>query len=129
MDASREKRADGTPSREARVLSKAVARAADILGLPNRVLARVLGISDSSVTRLKAGAYFLEPGAKPFELGQLFVRLFRGLDAVVGGDDEAARSWLRAENTALRGRPVALIQRVAGLMNTVLYVDSRRARL
>lgn len=114
---------------ESRVLSKAVVRAADRLGIPNNVLARVLGLSQASVSRLKNGQYLLPPETKAFELAAHFVRLFRGLDAIVGGDDQAARSWLGADNLALRGRPIELIQNVAGLVNAVAYVDSRRARV
>lgn len=114
---------------ESRVLSKAVARAADRLRISNNVLARVLGLSQASVSRLKSGQYLLPPDSKAFELAAHFVRLFRGLDAIVGGDDEAARSWLGADNLALRGQPIDLIQSVAGLVNVVAYVDSRRARV
>jgi hypothetical protein len=117
------------PQREERVLSKAAVRAAEHLGISNALLGTILGISDASVSRLKAGNYLLPRGSKHFELAQLFVRLFRGLDAIMGGDDKASRSWLRSENLALRGRPIDLIQTVTGLTNTVAYVDSRRARL
>jgi len=114
---------------ESRVLSKAVCRAAEHMGVANNALARVLGLSQASVSRLKNGQYLLPPETKAFELAAHFVRLFRGLDAIMGGDDEAARAWLYAENTALRGRPIDLIQSVAGLVNVVAYVDSRRARV
>ena len=117
------------PSRRAEILGKAAVRAADHLGLPNTVLARVLGLSEATVSRLKHGRYVLPQDGKAFELAQLFVRLFRGLDAIMGGDDEASRSWLRSDNLALRGRPIDLIQSVQGLTGTLAYVDSRRARL
>lgn len=116
-------------NREAQVLSKAAGRAADELGLPNTVLAAILGLSDASVSRLKQGTFTLPSGSKAFELAVLFVRLFRGLYAITGGDAESARSWLRAENLVLRARPVDLIQTVTGLAHTVAYVDSRRARV
>ena len=64
---------------------------------------------------------------KAFELGMMFVRLFRSLDAIVGGDDEAARGWMERENTALRGVPRDLIQSLTGLVNVVGYLDARRA--
>jgi uncharacterized protein (DUF2384 family) len=118
-----------SPDKRALVLSKATARAADNLGLSNTVLARVLGLSDSTISRLKTGAYVLEPESKAYELAQLFVRLFRGLSAITGGDDEAARSWLRGPNTALRARPIDRIVAIPGLFETVAYVDSRRARV
>lgn len=121
--------AAASPEKRALVLSKATVRAADHLGLSNTVLARVLGLSDSTISRLKTGAYVLEPESKAYELAQLFVRLFRGLSAITGGDDEAARSWLRGPNTALRARPIDRIIGIPGLFETVAYVDSRRARV
>ncbi|HEX3864777.1 MAG TPA: antitoxin Xre/MbcA/ParS toxin-binding domain-containing protein [Stellaceae bacterium] len=114
---------------EAVVLSKAVTRAADFLEVPNAVLARVLGLSPASISRLKNGTFTLSPGTKPFELAQLFVRLFRSLDAITGSDDNASRSWLRARNLALNGQPIDLMQTVTGLTSVLGYVDSRRAPL
>jgi uncharacterized protein (DUF2384 family) len=114
---------------EAQVISKAAARAASQLEIPNTVLAKILGISEASASRLKTGAFVTESQTKPFELAVLFVRLFRGLDAIVGGDANSARSWLKAENIALGNRPISLIQTVQGLMQVVQYVDARRARV
>ena len=89
----------------------------------------MLSEEDATISRLKSGAYVLETGSKAYELAQLFVRLFRGLSAITGGDDEAARSWLRGPNMALRARPIDRIVAIAGLFETVAYVDSRRARV
>jgi hypothetical protein len=114
---------------EAKVVSKATARAAKLMDIPNSTLARVLGLSDASLSRLKAGSFLIGRDSKAFELAVLFLRLFRGLDAITGGDADAVRSWLKTENTALRGQPIALIQTVPGLMQAVQYVDARRARL
>jgi uncharacterized protein (DUF2384 family) len=117
-----------TETQREQVLAKALGRAADHLGLTNAVLAKVVGISEPSVSRLKRGAFVLTDGSKPFELAQLLLRLFRGLDAITGGDDLAARSWLRGANTALAGRrPLDLIQTVPGLVDAAAYVDARRA--
>ena len=57
----------------------------------------------------------------------LFVRLYRSLDAIVGGDDACAGGWLRADNAALGKKPIDAIQTVHGLAETVAYLDSRRA--
>jgi hypothetical protein len=115
------------PVEDGAVVSRAALRAAARLGLPNRVLARVLGLSEASVSRMGTGAFVLKPGDKPFDLALLFVRLFRSLDAITGGDEQTARAWLRAENAALGGVPAALIESVPGLVNAVAYLDARRA--
>ena len=100
-----------------------------LLGVRGAGLGRVLGLSDATVSRLKAGEFELDPGSKAFEIAVLFVRLFRGLDAIVGGDVQAARSWMTTENTVLGGTPAAMIATISGLVQAVQYVDARRARV
>ncbi len=119
--------AEANPDKEGAVVTKAVLRAAERLGVSNKVLAAVIGVSEATVSRMGAGAYTLTAGDKPFDLALLFVRLFRALDAIVDGDDRVAQAWLRNENVALGGRPLTLIQSIPGLVNAVSYLDTRRA--
>lgn len=112
---------------EGAVVTKAALRAASLLGLSNKVLARIVGLSEASVSRMGTGTYALMPGEKPFELALLFVRFYRALDAIVHGDDEVARAWLSNPNAALGGTPLTLIQSVSGLVHAVAYLDARRA--
>ncbi len=111
------------------ILTKAALRAADRLGVSARVLAGVLGVSEPSVSRMKKGTYVLEEGAKSFELAAVFVRLFRALDAITGGDERVARAWMAADNLTLGGRPADRIVTIAGLMDVTAYLDARRARV
>ncbi len=112
---------------EGAVVSKAALRAAALLGISNKALSRIVGLSEASVSRMSAGTYTLTPGEKPFELAVLFVRFYRALDAIVHGDDEVAREWLGNPNAALGGIPLLLIQSVPGLVHAVAYLDARRA--
>jgi len=109
------------------VLTKATLRAATQLGLTNKLLATVIGVSEATVSRMRSGDYTLQRGQKSFELAVLFVRLYRSLDAIVSGDDAVAGSWLKNRNTVLDAEPLALIQTVPGLMNVIQYLDARRA--
>lgn len=111
------------------VVTKAVVRAAEALGVTARVLAEVIGVSEATVSRMRSGQHALEAGSKPFELAVLFVRLFRGLDAIVGGDAAAARAWMAAPNTALEAVPLERIRTVTGLVDVIAYLDARRARV
>lgn len=111
------------------VLGKAVLSAAERLGLTARAMARVIGVSEPTLSRMKHGSLALEDGSKPFELAALFVRLFRSLDAVTGGDERVARAWMQAENLALGGVPAQKITSVQGLCDVVAYLDARRAPL
>lgn len=115
------------PVSDAAVVTKAALGAAGRLGLSNRVLSRVLGVSEASVSRMGSGTFLLTPADKSFELALMFVRLFRSLDAIVGGDDDATRVWMTSENTALGGVPRELIQTLPGLVNVLGYLDARRA--
>lgn len=109
----------------ASVLSKAVARAAEQLYVSRALLARVLGVSPATVTRLYSGDYVLDQGRKEWEFALLFVRAFRALDSIVG-NESSARAWLNSENRALNGRPVDLIRSTEGLVRVVQYLDASR---
>lgn len=113
----------------ARILTMAVVRAAEKLGITGRDLATILGVSEPTISRMRKDEFRLEEGTKPFELGALFVRLFRSLDAITGGDSKVAHAWLRNENRALGGRPLDQIKTIAGLTHGLAYLDSRRAPL
>lgn len=112
-----------------RVLSEAVGRIAGFWQLSNARLGAILGLSGPTVSRLRGGSYRLEPGSKPFELAQHLLRLFRSLDAWLGQDDGAARSWLQTPNLDLGAAPLELIATVRGLLRTSDYVDGLRARI
>jgi hypothetical protein len=110
------------------VLARAVLAAAERLRLRNRHLAAVIGTSEASVSRLQGGRG-LDPATKEGELALLFLRLFRSLDALVGGDDAKARAWMHADNTHVRGVPAERIRTVEGLVDVVQYLDAMRGRL
>lgn len=109
----------------AAVLSKAVTRAAERLCISRAALAKILGVSAATVTRLYAGNYQLEQSRKEWEFGLLFVRAFRSLDSIVG-EENTARQWLRSENRALNARPIDLIGNAEGLVRVVHYLDASR---
>lgn len=118
---------NANPAIRSAVLTKAVLRAAGILGISNSKLARILGLSPSTITRLVTGTYVLVEGKKEWEFAALLVRMFRSLDAISGGNEEIAAQWMRSENKALAGRkPVELVENVEGLVRVVTYLDSIR---
>ena len=111
-----------------KVLTKAVVRAARALELSQSRVAATLGVSDPTASRMFAAKYLLDPGRKEWELGALFVRLFRSLDSIVASD-EKARAWLAGENRALGARPVDLLARAEGMVRVLHYLDSARGRI
>lgn len=111
------------------VLTSAIAKIGDYWGLSNAKLGAVLGLSAATVSRLRSGQARLDPASKSFEAGQYLLRLFRSLDALMGSDDGAAKSWLAARNLDLEARPLELIDSFKGLMTVCDYVDAHRARV
>jgi transcriptional regulator with XRE-family HTH domain len=109
------------------VLTKAALRAAERLGISGRQLAEIVGVSEATISRWKRNEAALEAGSKPFQLAALFVRAFRSLDAITGGDESVARIWMTAPNTALAARPIERMVTVQGLVDVTTYLDGRRA--
>jgi transcriptional regulator with XRE-family HTH domain len=107
------------------VLTKAVTRAAERLGISRTELASILGVSPATISRLFGGAYLLDAKRKEWEFALLFVRMFRSLNAIVG-DENTARKWLNSENLGLNGRPLELIRQTEGLVRVVHYLDASR---
>src|SRR6185295_12532351 len=116
-----------SPPEDGQTVTKAILRAADRLGISNKIVGSILGLSEASVSRMGSGGYALRPGEKSFELSVLFVRLYRSLDAMTGGDDAVARAWLRNENASFGDTPLTLVQSIQGLVNVIAYLDARRA--
>ena len=87
-----------------RVLTQAVVRAAGLLGLKGKGLAGVLGVSEASVSRLGRGRR-IEAESKEGELAVLLVRIYRSLDALVGGDAEAGTRVAARPQPPPRGHP------------------------
>lgn len=110
------------------MLGKAVMNAAARLGLRQREIAAILGMSEASVSRLARGRS-IDPSSKEGELALLFVRLYRSLDTLVGGDDGRARAWLTTPNDHLSGVPAERLTSVQGLVDVVQYLDAMRGRL
>lgn len=109
------------------VLGKAVSRASTMLGLTGAALARVIGLSEPTVSRILKGGRPVPPESKEGELALLLVRVYRSLDALVGSDDAKRQAWMRTRNRALAGEPIKMIERADGLVAVLNYLDGMRA--
>ena len=123
-------RKTATPDADpARVLTKAALRAADILEIPQRTLADIIGVSASTISRAANGGVPVDPDSKAGELARLWVRVFRSLDAIVGSNDVAARVWLNSANAAFAGeKPIDRLRSAEGLIHVLYYLDTSRGR-
>lgn len=113
----------------AAVLGKALVRAAEALGLSQAEVAEALGTSRASISRTFAGERGLDPASAEGRHALQFVRIFRSLDALVGGSAEKARLWLHAQNRHLGGVPARLLATTQGLVHVADYLDAMRGTL
>jgi transcriptional regulator with XRE-family HTH domain len=126
----REATKDGAQSEEREsIVTSALCKAAQKLGFTQSELAEILGVSKSTASRLMKGSHTLREDQKEYEIAVIFLRIFRSLDAITGGEDRVNVSWMRNENTALSGVPAAMIKNLTGLMNVVTYLDAQRAKI
>ena len=115
---------------EASVVSKALLRASEVLGLSSAELAEIIGTSESTLSRIrnrKRGPIPL--GTKEGELALLFLRVFRSLDALVGGSEAHAKAWLHAENRHVGGVPLRRMKTIEGLVDVAEYLDAMRGTI
>jgi hypothetical protein len=99
---------------DATLVSKATVRAATHLGLPDAVLATILGLSASAVEQARSSQVPLLQDWLTLERAVPLLRLSRALDTGLGGDAEVAGSWMRSHNSAFAARPIDVLQTADG---------------
>ncbi|MBS0358090.1 MAG: DUF2384 domain-containing protein [Proteobacteria bacterium] len=111
------------------VLRKALLRAAEAYHVSRSELCAMLGMSEASASRLYAETRSIDPNSKEGELALLFLRLYRSLSALLGGNEEQARLWLRSDHEYFQMKPIELMQHVQGLVDVVNYCDAMRGKV
>jgi hypothetical protein len=115
---------------QATVVSKALLRAAQAWELSSSDLAAIVGTSESTLSRIRTAKRGPIPlGSKEGELALLLLRVFRSLDALVGGDEGHARAWLRAHNHHVGGVPLERMKTIEGLVDVAEYLDAMRGTI
>jgi len=71
----------------------------------------------------------IDPASKTGELALLFVRVYRGLYSLVGGDKEIMHRWVGEHNRGTGGVPAQQMCTVSGLVRVLTYIDGMRGRL
>jgi uncharacterized protein (DUF2384 family) len=117
-------------NRQCKVLTSATLNAAQLLDISQVMLAKILGVSPPTISRMRGGNYHLDQKRKEWDLAVLFVRLFRSLDSMTAGREADAKAWLHSANRGFGNkRPVDLIESVTGLVHAVDYLDAVRGRI
>lgn len=117
-------REDSRPRPEA-VLTKAVVAVAAQLGLKNRELAAMLGMSEANASRLRSGRYELvRSKQKEWEFAVELVKLHRALLRLFSTPDHNLHVWLTSANTELDGRPLDIMQTARGMIRVTDYLEA-----
>ena len=109
------------------VLMKAFNNACDALKLDTKARSDLLGVNRTTLNRnaLKGFA----PESKTGELQLHFIRLYRSLFAIAGGDNRFMLHWFQTHNTALNGVPAKMCLTIAGLLRINQYLDAMRGKV
>ena len=112
-----------------RVLTKAVFKVSEVLGLTRDELATILGTSTSTLSRAVTGGVLAVEGSKQEELALILVRIWKGIDTMTGGNAQAAHIWFNSSNAHLNAAPAELVKKTEGLIRVANYLDAFRARI
>jgi hypothetical protein len=111
----------------AAVILKAFNNACVELGVNKADAAKIIGVNRSTLARKIAIGFSHD--SKSAELSLHFIRLYRSLYAIAGGDQGFMRHWFNTANSALHGAPRELVLSVAGLIQTNDYLDAMRGKI
>lgn len=106
------------------ILAEAFGNAGRHLGLTQADLGAIIGKDRSAVSRGR-----LDPDSKAGELALLFIRCYRALHVLAGGDPAQMRHWLHTENLHTGGVPAEQVKSVQGLVGVLEYLDAIRGKL
>lgn len=109
------------------VLFKAFDRACAELGVSKSLASKIIGVNRATLSRKVTSG--LDPNSKQGELSLHFVRLYRSLFAISGGDSGFMRHWFTTKNKALGGAPIERVTSIIGLIQTNEYLDAMRGKI
>ena len=111
------------------VLTKAICNVARLYDLTGKELSDIIGISESSASRLNLGKKFISPYTKEGEMALLLIRIYRSLNAMVGNNHDKAKAWLNSKNNYFQNTPMEEIKTISGLISVLNYLDAMRGEL
>ena len=106
------------------VLAEALANAGKQLGMSQAELGAIIGKDRTAIGRGR-----IDPASKAGELALLFIRCYRALYVLVGGEPEHMRHWMQTDNLHTGGIPAEQVKTVQGLIGVLEYLDGMRGKL
>ena len=106
------------------ILAEALVNAGRYLGMSQADLGEIIGKDRSAISRGR-----IDPSSKAGELALLFIRCYRALYVLMGGDQQNMRHWMKTENFHTKGIPAEQVKTVPGLISVMEYLDAMRGKL
>ena len=106
------------------LVAKALLNAGKALGMTQADLADIVGRNRSGLVRDG-----IDPTSKAGELALLFIRLYRSVYALTGGEPAAMKHWMNTENRYFDEVPRQLIRSAEGLVRVNHYLDAMRGKV
>lgn len=108
---------------ERAVLTKALLNAGKALGIAQTDLGKIIGKDRTSISR------GIDPASKSGELALLFIRCYRSLYVLVGGQTAEMKHWMHTENRHTGAIPAEQIKSIQGLIHVTEYLDALRGKV
>jgi hypothetical protein len=109
---------------KAGLLAEAFANVGRYLSMSQVDLGKIIGKDRTAISRGR-----VEPGSKAGELALLFIRCYRALYVLTGGDPRQMAHWMHTENRHTGGVPAEQVKTVQGLITVLEYLDAIRGKL
>ena len=114
---------------DAQLITEAYVEAGRELGLTLRQMAAVIGVSEPAMKNYSRGSAAIR-SAKSQELSLGFIRVYRALFAILGGNHDQLRHWMNTPNRHFKGQvPTQLAATYQGLAELNVYLDAMRGRV
>ena len=104
-------------------------QAVSLLGMKKTESASILGLNPSTINRHNNSNNGLVVDSKEFELALQFIRVYRSLFAIAGGDHKFMQHWFNTTNKYLKSSPKSLVSSVVGLVEVNQYLDAMRGKV
>ena len=114
---------------DAELVTAAFVEAGRELGLTLAQMAAIIGVSSSTMKNYSRGAATIA-STKDQELSLGFIRVYRALFAILGGNQEQMRYWMKTPNRHFNNQvPTELAGNYQGLAELNVYLDAMRGRV
>jgi transcriptional regulator with XRE-family HTH domain len=114
---------------DAELVTEAFVEAGRELGLTLAQMAAIIGVSSSTMKNYSRGAATIA-STKDQELSLGFIRVYRALFAILGGNQEQMRYWMKTPNRHFNNQvPTDLAGNYQGLAELNVYLDAMRGRV